>query len=85
MKLLLSFGAKINARQCSEHTAVHVTAMRGHMDLLKILLAAGADPTLCSVELRTPLHTAAQVLNNDTLFIVRDMIFHCYIARCDQS
>lgn len=46
VKLLLSVGMNVNARDKRQNTPLHLAAKLGEVETFKILLEAGADPTL---------------------------------------
>ncbi len=46
VKLLISSGAAVNARRRDGLTALHSAAYRGHLRVIKTLLARGADPAI---------------------------------------
>jgi ankyrin len=46
VNLLLSHGAKVNARRRDGLTALHSAAYRGHRRVMEMLLTHGADPTI---------------------------------------
>ena len=45
VKALLARGAKVSARNGNGFSALNVAAMNGHEQKVRLLLAAGADPT----------------------------------------
>jgi ankyrin repeat protein len=46
VELLIAFGADPNQRGINDETPLHATAASGDLELARVLLAAGADPTL---------------------------------------
>ena len=53
-KVLIARGANLNAQQAEGITALHEAAQSGDAVLVRMLLAAGADPSLASKSLGTP-------------------------------
>lgn len=70
VRWLLEQGAPVNARSDaqSRHTALHSAAWNGDAEMVRLLVAAGADPTLRDAQYgATPqgwAETSAQVTNN---------------------
>ncbi len=58
-KLLLAAGAKVNAGDKTQETALHTAAVEGGTGVARILLNAGADVNARDEEGMTPLHSAA--------------------------
>ena len=58
VQTLLDARAVVNPPDCS-HTALRGAALSGHVDCVRLLLAAAADPQHCSAGGRTPLMGAA--------------------------
>jgi ankyrin repeat protein len=67
---LLERGGNVNARSDAEarHTALHSAAWNGDLQMVRLLVAAGADPTLCDEQYDAPplgwAETAVDVTNN---------------------
>jgi ankyrin repeat protein len=49
----------VNMTDADNCTAVYYAAANGHADVLKVLLAHGGDPNVCSIR-RSPLHCAVE-------------------------
>jgi len=49
VKVLLEAGAHVNAMDNHKNTALHLAAMRGYIESVKLLLSHGADPALKNV------------------------------------
>lgn len=60
VSLLLKQKAKIDARDGHGRSALHEAAYAGHLDIVTVLLAAGADPNAIDARSRTPLLEAAR-------------------------
>ena len=60
VKVLLDRSAKVNRRDNRGWTALMIAAERGHLGVVRILLAAGADPKLRSKDGKTPYMVARQ-------------------------
>ena len=64
VKLLLQYGAFMDARTSQvggppDRTPLHLAAKDGHLPIIKLLLNAGADPSVQDMEGATPLDEAA--------------------------
>ncbi|MCJ8339501.1 MAG: ankyrin repeat domain-containing protein [Pseudomonadales bacterium] len=61
VKLLLASGADIHAKVTSkQRTALHEAIAKGNIEVIRLLLAAGAKPNVYSLAGKTPLHLASQ-------------------------
>ncbi len=58
-EFLLSSGAKLDAVDSGNETALHYASFRGRDEIVTMLLAKGADPNARSKSLWTPLMSAA--------------------------
>lgn len=58
IQLLLQRGVPVNARDISGTTALHVAATSGHVDIVGVLLGAGADKAIENFLGDTPFHLA---------------------------
>jgi hypothetical protein len=58
-ELLISYGAKVDAKDRDASTPLFSASLQGHADLVGILLKAGANPCVVADEGVTPLHVAA--------------------------
>jgi ankyrin repeat protein len=57
---VLAQGADVNVRSPHmQDSALHVAVLNNHIDVMKVLLDAGADPNIRNLDGRTPLHEAA--------------------------
>jgi ankyrin repeat protein len=69
-KLLLSHGAQVNATQAEGITALHEAASSGDVVLVRMLLAAGADP-LAKSSFGTPLELAVKNRHEEAAKLLR--------------
>ena len=53
--MLIQAGAMVNQRDRSKCTPLHLQAYSGNLDIIKLLLSAGADPSLCDRKGRPPV------------------------------
>ena len=53
-RVLLALGADVNVRQSEGVTALHEAAQSGDLEIIHMLLAAGADPHAASAQFGTP-------------------------------
>ncbi|RDZ26349.1 ankyrin repeat domain-containing protein [Lysobacter silvisoli] len=60
VSLLLKQKAKIDARDSQGRSALHEAAYAGHLDIVTVLLGAGADPNAIDARNRTPMLEAAR-------------------------
>jgi len=60
VRRLLDAGARVNARQSGGHTPLHEAALGGDAEVVRLLLAAGADPETGNHEGQTPADVARQ-------------------------
>lgn len=61
VKKLLARGAKLTATDSWNHTALHETAIDGHVEVASLLLAKGLDPNARNKSGATPLFMAAEM------------------------
>lgn len=57
-RLLLEYGAPVNAVQADHFTPLHAAAQNGDVEIVRLLLAAGADPSLRDADGKTALDIA---------------------------
>jgi ankyrin repeat protein len=60
VQLLLRQKARVDARDAHGRTALHEAALAGHVEIARVLLAAGADAATADAQGRTPLLEAAR-------------------------
>ena len=60
IRVLLTVGAPINARDAAHETPLHWAARTNAADVVGLLLAAGADVNAKDIDGKTPLHIAVQ-------------------------
>lgn len=70
-RLLLEFGAPVNALQADQYTPLHAAAQNGDLEIVKMLLAAGADPAMRDSEGKTPLDFAAAEQHAEVIQLLR--------------
>ncbi len=58
MKALIDHGANVNGKSPTGGTALHAGAIQGGVDVVRFLLARGADPKAANDRGETPLHMA---------------------------
>ncbi|HYW13204.1 MAG TPA: ankyrin repeat domain-containing protein [Longimicrobium sp.] len=59
-RLLVAAGADVNARQHGGYTALHSAAQHGSIELIDLLLGAGAEPDLAAEDGRRPIDFARE-------------------------
>jgi ankyrin repeat protein len=70
-KLLLAYGADVNAKDNNAQTPLHAAAAGGHKDLAEMLLANKADVNTRDNDGDTPLHAAAAGDHKDVVELLR--------------
>jgi ankyrin repeat protein len=58
VKVILNAGAAVNNVETLDETALHVAAVDDHVEIVRLLLEAGADPTAKRIFDETPLDVA---------------------------
>ncbi|GAB6196154.1 ankyrin repeat domain-containing protein [Lysobacter xanthus] len=71
VQLLLKSKARVDARDRQGRSALHVAALAGHVEIVNVLLDAGADPALADAQGRTPLMDAVRGGHDD---VVEDLL-----------
>lgn len=69
-RVLLDYGADVNARQHGGWTALHGAAQAGNRDLVELLLAAGADPGARAENNQSPLDLALMKGHQDVVSLL---------------
>jgi ankyrin repeat protein len=69
-KVLLSKGAQVNATQAEGITALHEAASSGDLEIVRMLLAAGADP-LAKSSVGTPIDVAVKNHHEEAAKLLR--------------
>lgn len=70
-RLLLEYGAPVNAFQADNFTPLHAAAQNGDIEIVELLLAAGAAPSLRDSEGKTPLDLAAAEEHDRVIQVLR--------------
>lgn len=60
----------LNERDNNDWTPLHHAAANGHLEIVKVLIKAGANIEAKSIYRVTPLHAACSVLNNEAVIEV---------------
>lgn len=60
VRLLIKYGANINAKTYNRETPLHIAVYEGHWDVAKLLIDHGADVNARNNNGSTPLHIAAE-------------------------
>lgn len=71
-KLLIDFGADVNAVQADGFTPLHGAAQSGHVDLIRLLLAHGANPTAQLTDGSTPYNVALKASHGDAAALLQN-------------
>ncbi|KAL1903269.1 hypothetical protein Sste5346_000554 [Sporothrix stenoceras] len=80
IRLLLKYGASVNALDNSKHTALHWAAQRGYINILEVLLTQdGIDVTMTGDRDMNALHSAAQSTAR-TAVIAAEMLIEAGIS-----
>ncbi|CAG0916950.1 unnamed protein product [Notodromas monacha] len=83
LELLAHSGADLNARNKRRQTALHVAVNKGHIGVVRALLALGALPSLQDIEGDTPLHDAVSKKRDDILGVLLD--YNADVAVCNNN
>jgi ankyrin repeat protein len=59
--LVIAHSQDVHSRAFGESTALHEASRRGHIEVVRILLELGADPTAQDKDGETPLHSASRM------------------------
>ncbi|XP_016402694.1 ankyrin repeat domain-containing protein 65-like [Sinocyclocheilus rhinocerous] len=81
-KLLLHYGADVNAVERLGQTPLHLASERGHCKVLKVLLDKGADPAIRSSWRETAEDVARA---HDQLGVVQLLLQHQAVRMRDQA
>lgn len=66
LKLLIEYGATVNCGGARK-TSLGLAAFNGNVDIIKVLLNAGADPNLAAINDYTPLSAAVEADKEDSM------------------
>jgi hypothetical protein len=66
-KVLIEFGAPINAQNKYGNTPLHIAIYLDSVEIVQLLLSRGADVQLCDIRGRTALHDATEFGNTDAV------------------
>ena len=75
VRILVDAGAEVNAPGSlySGGTALHAAVSRGHIQIVKLLLSAGADPNgTAGHRGQTPMQSAYLIRNRDIVNLLRE-------------
>ena len=72
VELLVSHGARVNAKKADGWTPLHVAVFFGHIEVVKYLLSKGANIDATTHDGATPLMIAAEYKKNDMMKILED-------------
>lgn len=68
VKILIKWGVEVGHKNwLTGHTPLHLAAVRGHLDVVKLLVEAGAPLNKRSKDKQTPLHLAAWLGKGDVV------------------
>lgn len=72
-RLLIEYGADVNAKQMQGVTPLHSAAHNGQIDLVKLLIDCGADTNAKMENGQTPLSMAEEAKSTDTAEFLRQI------------
>ena len=73
MQIFLKYGADPNIQDSFDvglNTPLHIAAEKNQLEVIKLLLSAGAHPSMKNKSGFTPLHMAARAGNKDAAMIL---------------
>ena len=71
-RLITRYKCPVDCRNESKETPLHVACKKGNLDMVRMLMKLGADPTACNEDNDTPLHRAAIYGNTNIIICLID-------------
>lgn len=77
---LIEAGADINAKDKNERTPLHIAAVKGYTEIVKVLIDLGADINAKDKNKKTPLHRATEIGFTDICEVILNHIARLEVA-----